>query len=518
MTQNSNGIDDVLIVGGGDVGLLTGLCIEKLNPGIDISIVDNFSEDPTKVGKSTYQEIVDILHRFLEIPEDRFLSEVKPVWKGTVYFKDWCGYDPFHYTFDDLQKYPDENTPNALEKYYHYYNEGYADPKYQTVNELMVEYGKSPVSFDAKKRSGYGRYGSRAYHLDLNRFNSFLATLCEERGISLVDDEITSVATAGENVESIAGDSERYEADLFVDASGFNRVIKDEFDHAFRNFDLPLDSAFNTKFEQELSDAVPSTVIESGEYGWFWQIDTYDFRDMGYVFASEFVSDDDAASEFMEHCDESVSEGDLTKYDFTSGHYRNTWRGNCVTIGNAAGFVEPLQSTQLTASAKAATNLSNLIASQGRVDYRGARDSYNASVQRMWESIYDFILIHYKYASGDNEFWETVQSIPVSDRVKRIREHFDQCGYDTKIDPLKNPREDETPLVDMMVFPTVSFYTMMRNMGVESEFYEENTIEVSDKAKQEMAESYESMDQKAQNLLTLEEFYQGILSHANISR
>jgi tryptophan halogenase len=518
MNTDSKGVDDVLIVGGGDIGLLTGLCIEKLNPDIDISIVDDFEDDPPEVGKSTYQEIVDILHDFLEIPEDRFLWEVKPVWKGTVFFKDWCGCDPFHFPFDDLKKYPEPGTPDALEQFYHYYTEVYDDPEYQTVNELMVEQGKSPITFDARRPSGYGRYGSRAYHLDLNRFNSFLTTLCEERGITLIDDEVTSVATSGDDVEHVAGDGATYEADLYVDASGFNRVVKGEFDHDFRNFDLPLDSAYNAKVEQDLADAVPATVIESGDNGWFWQIDTYNFRDRGYVYASEFVSDDDAAAAFLEQCDDSVSEDDLTKYEFTSGYYKNTWRGNCVAIGNASGFVEPLQSTGLTANAKAATYLSHLLAAHGRTDYRGGRDLYNGRVTRMWESIYDFILVHYKYAAGDSEFWEVMQSLPVTPRVKRIREHFDECGYDTKLDPLKNPRDTDDPQVDLVVFPTISFYIPMRNMGVESAFYEENDIRVSDEVKEKMAESYASMEEKAKNLLTMEEFYRGVLSHANISQ
>jgi tryptophan halogenase len=518
MNSDPEGIDDVLVVGGGDIGLLTGLCIEKLNPGVDVSIVDDFGQTPPEVGKSTYQDIVNVLHDFLDIPEDRFLWEARPVWKSSVYFRDWCGYDPFHYTFDDLKKYPDRDAPNALEKHYHYYREGYADPEYRTVNELMVADGTCPVTFDPSRPGGYGRYGPRAYHLDLKRFNSFLATLCEERGVELIDDEIATVATAGDRVEHVASDSATYEADLFVDASGFNRVLKGEFDHEFRRFDLPLDAAFNAKVERDLSDVVPATVIESGDHGWFWQIDTYEFRDMGYVFASEFVSDEEAAAEFVDHCDGAVSEDDLRRYGFTSGYYANTWRGNCVAIGNAAGFVEPLQSTGLTANAKAATQLSRLLSGQGRVDYRGARDSYNAWVQRLWESIYDFVLVHYRYSSGETEFWQAVQSIPVSPRVERIRQHFDESGYDDTIDPLENPRAEEEPLVDLVVFPVVSFFTMMRNMGVESAFYEENDIEVSEEARAELADSFRSMQEKAESLLTLEEFYKGVLSHARISK
>jgi tryptophan halogenase len=511
MSTESRSVDDVLIVGGGDIGLLTGLCIERLNPAIEIVIVDDFSKDPPEVGKSTYQEIVDIFHDFLEIEEQRFLREVKPIWKGSVYFRDWTGYDPFHYTFDDLQKYPDVNDEHYLEKAYLYYDDLYGDPDYRTVNEWMVERQTSPISFG--RGGGYSRYGSRAYHLDLSRFNSFLVELCRERGVDLVDDMIASVETDGDDIAAVRSEADRYEADLVIDASGFTRAVTDVFNDEFRSFDLPLDSAFNIKTERELADAVPATVIESGDYGWFWQIDTYEFRDMGYVFASEFVSDSDAAAEFVAHCDSDVSEDDLTHYEFDSGYFKRTWKGNRIRIGNAAGFVEPLQSTGLTANATAATRLSHLLAAHGAVDYAGARDDYNAWVKRMWESIYDFISIHYAYADGETEFWESVRSIPISDRVQRVRSHFDQCGYDTRVNPLKNPRIDRDPTVDFAVFPVESYYTMMRNMGIESKFYEQHTIDVGDEPRAELEQRFTENEESASDLLTIEQFYRGVLAH-----
>lgn len=510
MSTDSRSVDDVLIVGGGDIGLLTGLCIGRLNQDIDIAIVDDFSDDPPEVGKSTYHEIVDILHDFLGIAEERFLQEVKPIWKGSVYFRDWTGYDSFHYPFDDLGKYPDPNDEHFLEKAYLQYDELYDDPDYRTVNEWMVENGTSPISFDPG--GSYSRYGSRAYHLDLSRFNSFLAELCEERGIDLIDDAITSVEADGEDVAAVRSEATSYEADLVVDATGFTRVVSGAFDDEFRSFDIPLDAAFNAKVERDLGDAVPATVIESGEYGWFWQIDTFEFRDMGYVFASEFVSDADAAAEFLAHCGGDVSEDDLTRYGFDSGYYEQTWKGNRIRIGNAAGFVEPLQSTGLTANATAAVRLSHLLAAHGKADYRGAREDYNAWVTRMWESIYDFVSIHYFYADGDTEFWEAVRSIPLSERVQRVQAHFDRCGYDTRVDPLSDPRVDQEAVADFAVFPIESYHSLMRNMGAESVFYERNEIDVGEEARAEREEWYADNEESASDLLTIEEFYRGLLA------
>jgi len=510
MSATAGGIEDVLVVGGGDVGLLTGLCIRQLNPGLDVSVVDDFEEDPPDVGKSTYEEITTILHTFLDIPEERFVREVSPIWKGSVYFRDWCGYEPFHYPFDDLRKYPKPNVPRSGERYYYHYDELYADPERRTINEAMAELGMSPVYFEPS-RGKYGRYNSVAYHFDTSRFNSFLRTLCEERAIALTDDAITAVDTHGEHVERVRSTTRAYEADLYVDASGFNRVIKGELDDSFRNFELPLDAAVNANVDRALSDAVPATVIDTGSYGWFWQIDTYDYRDLGYVYASRFVSEESAVSEFVDHCGGSVSVDDVAIYEFTSGYYETPWQGNCITIGNAEGFVEPLQSTGLTANAQAAVKLSNLLSSQGGVNHGGARDAYNLWVRRCWESIYDFVSVHYLYSAGDTQFWETMRSIPVSPRVSILVDHFDRNGYDTDIDPVES--DDSTS--NLAVFPPSSFYTIMRNMGAESVFYEKNPVRVSDDVRTEMDSMYESMGEETEQFLTIEEVYKGTLPFSN---
>ncbi|RDZ51369.1 tryptophan halogenase [Haloferax sp. Atlit-4N] len=509
MSDYDRTINEILVVGGGDIGLLTSLCIKKLNPDIDVAVVDDFSEDPPEVGKSTYQEIIDIFHEFLEIDEMRFLKEVKPIWKSSVFFRNWTEYGPFHYSFDDIQKYPDPNTSHFLDKAYLYYHELYSDPECQTINEWLVELGKSPINFEMTGE--WSRYGPRAYHLDLNRFNEFLQTICGERGINLIDDIIETVETGDGRVTRVQSDQETYEADLYVDATGFRRVLLDEFDVPFRNFDLPLDAALSTKFERPLSEVEPATVIESGDNGWFWQIDTYEFRDVGYVYATDFVDAVSAKAEFVEYVDGDISADELECHEFQSGYYEQTWTGNLVAIGNAGGFIEPLQSTGLTSNTKNAVQLAHLLSAYGSADYPAARETYNGWVTRQWETVYDFISVHYKYANGDTPFWKQVQSMPVSERVTRIKDHFESCGYAVKIDPIQTPKTGQTPLIDSAVFPTVSYLTILRNLEVQSDFYETLDLDVSEEARTFLEEYYRGEKKDAEAFLTHEEFYKGVL-------
>jgi len=109
---------------GGDAGLLAALTLRKVNPDVDITVVDDFGEPPTEVGQGTFQSIIPLLHDVLGIDEGRFLREVKPVWKASSYFRDWCGYEPFHYAFDIRSVKPDVDDPKSVESLYHYYETG----------------------------------------------------------------------------------------------------------------------------------------------------------------------------------------------------------------------------------------------------------------------------------------------------------------------------------------------------------------------------------------------------------
>lgn len=492
-------ITSVTVVGGGDAGLLTALALRKLNPGLDVEVVDDFEEPPTNVGKSTYRAIVPLLHDVLGIDEGRFLREVKPVWKGSVYFRDWCGYDPFHYPFDIRSVKPNENDPRSGESLYYYYE----SRTMRTPAEGIVEAGKAPLAYSPTD-GGYVAYPHIAYHLDLGRFDDFLRTLCGERDIALVDDRITDVTAApeGNRIEHVAGEAGEYRSDLFVDATGFNRLLMGELDASYRSFDVPLDTAIHAVAEGSLEEIIPATVVETGEYGWFWRIDTIESRDLGYVFASNYVSKEEALAEFENHCDEEFLKTET--YRFDSGFYEDNWVGNCVAAGNAMGFVEPLQSTALTTHLTAAVRLSRLLASHCRINDIGVRDSFNTFIRGTWNAIYDFISVHYRFSDGGNEFWTEMQSIPLSEKVHRYIDYYDKNGIELHDSELV---DDDGTGLDMLAFPTSSLYMIMTHMGATSSFYEDHNIEVSEEIKTKWRQRNAFVEALAEECLTYEQVY-----------
>ena len=497
-------INEIIIVGGGDSGLITALCLQRLNPTMDITVIDDFAESRSNVGKSTFKPLIHILHQILGIDQGRFVRDVRPAFKASVYFKDWCDRPPFHFPFDLEKTQPSLLDPHAGEKELFKYHNSFTSEQYRTNNEEMVSQRKTPFYIDEHGR--IDQYSSFAYHLPLGRFSQFLERIAKERGIALINDRITSVEWEEEWIERMTGEEAVYSADLFIDASGFSRVIKSEADSQFVDFHFPLDVAINAQFDHSISEVVPATVIETGECGWFWQIDTPDVRDIGYVYSSNHLSEEGAIEEFHKHVGRDIPGEQIGTYEFSSGFYESAWEGNHLAIGNAVGFVEPIQSTGLTVNAQSAVILSVLLASHGRINHQGIRDSYNAFVKTIWKEIYDFVALHYKFAPGENQFWQDIQSIETSERLSKIIQEYDTNGLGTTSNPLSYNEQ----LGNLLLFNLADFYTIMRSMGVESTFYESNELTVSSEVEAELSEQYRTMQEEVKNYLTTEQFYSGI--------
>ncbi|TYT63850.1 tryptophan 7-halogenase [Natrialba swarupiae] len=508
-------IGSIGVVGGGDAGLMTALALEKGLDGVDIFVVDDFDETVPEVGKSTLQFLQTFLHDRLEITPTRLVEEVKLGFKTTVYLKDWCGQE-FHSPLgkplptvrqEEAGNWVDptvqdeglsaENEPVFDEFYYRY-----QEDEYTTVyNELAETVGKSPMVIDQQDVFNIQKgLPDASYHFNSNSFNRFLRTICGERGVELINDRIDEVTATDGWIERVAGSDGSYDADLYIDASGFRRMLMDELEVPMREFDLPVDSAVVATTDLPLSDIESATIVTSGEAGWFWQIDTVDVRDLGYVYSSDHVSDDDAVAEFLETRPEEIDPDEIRRYRFESGVLESPWKGNCLAVGNAVGFVEPLQSTALTTSARLADRLATFLGMHGRVNHQGLRELFNETTLATWEEIYDFVSLYYKYNSGMTAFWEDAREVnpgPIQQVDTYRASGF--CAPQTRATLTRTG----TDLNNYYLY-----YLVLKGLGVESVFYENLEYDPDPAVVEQVEEYTDSVHDRVDEFLSYEEFYQ----------
>ncbi len=119
-----------------------------------------------------------------------------------------------------------------------------------TRGGAIVEQGKTRWYYNPRG-GGFQRYPQIAYHLLIEGFQGFLSDRCEANEIELTNDRIEEADTSGRRIERVQGRSQQYEADLYIDASGFDRAIRSEFpDLPFVEFDISLDRAARVGFER----------------------------------------------------------------------------------------------------------------------------------------------------------------------------------------------------------------------------------------------------------------------------
>jgi tryptophan halogenase len=516
MDTDPGQVERITFVGGGDAGLLTALALEEGLAGGQVTVVDDFEAPIPEVGKSTLSNVAAFLHDRLGIDTRRLWSEVELAWKTTVYFEDWCGVDPFHsplgQTIPIVRK---ENTRNdgdspvlglrpdhedEFHEYYYRYEEGDFSSIYGEVAETP---GKAPILINRDNGGASARKAlpSFSYHFDSRSLNEFLRSLCRERGIELVNDRITDVTVTDGRIESITGEAAEYRADLYVDASGFKRLLIEELGTEFVEFDLPVDSAVVAKADIPVSEVVSATVVTSGDAGWFWQIDTFagedGHRDLGYVYSSAHLSDEAAREEFVNTRDENIDSEDTRTYRFESGVVAEPWRTNCVAVGNAVGFVEPLQSTALSAHCKTAVELTRALAKHGRVNCKGVRRMYNETTRATWEEAYDFISIYYKYSSGDTPFWEDAREVNPGE-LDHYRTYQDS-GF-SGWQELAHLTRTGTDLNGYELY-----YITFRNLGVESTCYEQLDLDVDPEIADHIESYTDSLPDRVADFASYEE-------------
>ena len=159
----------------------------------------------------------------------------------------------------------------------------------------------------------------------------------------------------------------------------------------------------------------------------------------GYVFASEFLSEDEACAAIR-----AAAEGeplaDPRVLRFRAGRRRTSWQKNVIAVGLASGFLEPLESTSIYLSQMAITYLIELFPESGGIDARD-RDEFNRLVDVEYDRVRDFLILHYHATTrDDSEFWNHVRTMEVpaslADKLElwrragRIEKYSDGLFYD----------------------------------------------------------------------------------------
>jgi tryptophan halogenase len=272
---------------------------------------------------------------------------------------------------------------------------------------------------------------SFAFQFDATLFAPYLRAYAEKRGVRRTEGRVVDVKLRGTDgfIESLTlASGERIEGDLFIDCSGFFGLLTEKtLKTGYEDWThwLPCDRAVAVPCES-FGELLPYTRATALTAGWQWRIPLQNRTGNGYVYSSRFVSDDEAAATLLRNLDgKALAEPRFLK--FVTGRRKKTWNRNCVAIGLAGGFVEPLESTSIYLVQAAITHLLELFPDQA-FDARDI-DEYNRIMDIEFERVRDFIVLHYHATERDDApLWDHVRNMSIPESLAYKMELFRERG------------------------------------------------------------------------------------------
>lgn len=386
------------IIGGGTAGYLAALAFRTRRPDVEVTLVESSRIPIIGVGEGTTPLMVPFLHGFLGIDPCSLFEAVRPTWKLGVRLEwglpgDYFFQFPFdaHAVADSFRHTGDINSSSmgALimkEKRGLHLQRG--DWSYQSLLPALPY----------------------AYHLDNRRFAGFLKAEAARRGVQPVDALIVGLPRAerGGVARAVADDGRSFEFDLYVDCSGFSsRLLGQTLDTPFIDYGASLFTDTALIGSHDHHDAFgPYTTATTMDAGWCWSLPQLENDHRGYVFSSRFLSDDQAADEMRRKC---PGLGELHRVKFRSGRHADWWRHNVVALGNAYGFVEPLEATALHMVVREISYLVHHL--DDALDDPKHRERLNESVGVLWDNLAGLLALHYRFNRRlDTPFWRAARA------------------------------------------------------------------------------------------------------------
>jgi tryptophan halogenase len=423
-------VRNVVIVGGGTAGWTAAASIARLiGANLKLVLVESDAIGTVGVGEATIPPF-RTLHRLLKIDEADFLSRAQGTFKLAIRFENWraVGHDYIH-------SFGTTGQGCWAAGFQHFWlkarNLGFGEDYGCYSPELMAARSNR---FGLLKENGL----SYAYHIDATRYARYLRGIAERQGVTRVEGKIVEVRRAGSGdiSEVVLESGQAVAGDLFIDCSGLvslllGKALGTEFEDWTRW--LPCDRAIAVQ-TQSAGELVPYTRSIARESGWQWRIPLQTRVGNGLVYCSDFISDDEARDTLLGHLDgETITEPRILR--FRTGQRVKHWAYNCVGLGLAAGFLEPLESTSIHLIQRGVIRLLQMFPYSGIVE--SDRTEFNRQMDTEFRFIRDFIIMHYHVTERtDSAFWQRCREMDVPDSLQHRLDLFRDTGrvFETELD------------------------------------------------------------------------------------
>jgi len=422
---------EIVIVGGGTSGWMTAAALSGvLKPNqARIRLVESDEIATIGVGEATLPQIKDF-NDYIGVIEFEMMRRSNATFKLGIEFVDW-GFQGSSY----IHPFGSHGRPLGGAHFHHHWLRAKQNGHVSDIEEYcyaIVASRRCKFDFPGADPAAINSSYSYAYHFDAFLYAQFLRAFAEARGLERIEGKIVDVALNGETgaINSVKLQSgAEIAGDLFIDCSGFRALlIGQALNNGYEDWTkwLPCDRALAVPCARG-GEFTPYTRSTAREAGWQWRIPLQHRTGNGYVFASAFTSDDRAAEVLLTNLD-GAALADPKPIRFAAGRRTTSWDKNCIAIGLASGFLEPLESTSIYLIQVAVLNLLSLfpraaIAPELATEFNRRMDVEYARVR-------DFLILHYHANTReDSDLWRYCRNMPIPDSLIEKLALFRHRGF-----------------------------------------------------------------------------------------
>lgn len=425
----SDAIKHIVIVGGGSAGWLTaGLLAAELNfdqgkplnQTIKITLIESPDVQTIGVGEGTWPSMRASLQK-IGISETEFLQQCDASFKQGSSFHNWL--HPNSHYLHPFSLPIGQPEFDICPIWLNHQQRSFAEAVSQ--QSAIYQFHLAPKQLNTPEYKFLNNYG---YHLDAAKFTQLLQRHCSQRlQVNHLCQHIDHIECDNSgNIKSlVTQDKQSINADIFIDCSGqqgllINKTLNVPFINQqhilFNDSALALQLPYNDNQDPVLS----YTLSTAQNAGWIWDIGLPTRRGMGYVYSSQYCNDQQAAQTLLQYAQQInptvAAKLQPRKLNFTPGYRQVCWQNNCIAIGMASGFIEPLEASALALVEWSANYLAkHFPRTKQEIPYQSSQ--MNAQFQRHWQQIIEFLKLHYVVSQRTEPYWQAhklANSIPES--------------------------------------------------------------------------------------------------------
>jgi tryptophan halogenase len=397
-----------IVLGSGTAGLIAAGMIKRYwGDKVQVSLYYDASRKNIAVGEST----TPIVHLFLNamgLTTADLIRDLNVTVKLGINFKDWIPGTEYFHGFQEVAFYGEPDNSTAI----------YSIPNDCYDGGLL--YNEATTTLPQKQFEYI-----HALHIDTQDFSNYMFEKLSDE-IDFIDDVAEKINVKDNKIESIDfKNTGNVSADFYIDCSGFSSLLIKNLEPKWVDIleYLPIDRAIPQQVPYDFEEVPSYTLAEATDNGWIWQIPIGNRYGTGYLYSSKFTTDEEAREKYnawlLERFGVELKTDRIIHYK--PGYYDQAWVGNCLSVGLSSGFVEPLESTGIHIIVKQLHDFIELNSNLTFLEHN--RKRFNENNLKTYETIVDFICLHYNTNRTDSDFWRYM----TENKKKWVKDFDEKC-------------------------------------------------------------------------------------------